>query len=81
MIAALAISAFILLVLISRFILWHRVKHYYRPHAFDHDIIQLNADLSASRHEPTGITPGGASYVWYDDYVKGTYREPPYGRY
>lgn len=82
MIAALALSGFVLLVLIHRIVLWHKVKHYYRPHAFEHDLIQLNADLYARRMERTGITPGGSSYVWYDDYVREkTYSEPPYGRY
>ena len=59
MIAALALSGFVLLVLIHRIVLWHKVKHYYRPHAFEHDLIQLNADLYARRMERTGITLAG----------------------
>lgn len=69
MTAALIISAFICLVIISRAILWFRITGHKLDHGvFEHDSVQLEADLSVS-----GIVPGGSS--WYPEYeYKGQHR-------
>lgn len=65
MIAVQVVSAIILLVFFYRLLLWWRIQYNeLNVPAFEHDSVQLEVDLNVTS---TGITPGGQSYVWYDD--------------